>query len=255
MEYPILKNKDGIEFLCSPEFEKIDKIRHFFSTRINSNDEMNNFSLNAFNEDEKEKIKTNYEKILKSAEMNENCFVYLKQVHGNKFYVVDDKNYKDIIGKEGDALITSSKNIAIGVLTADCVPVLLCDYENDVIAAVHAGWRGTHQNITSIVIDYMIKEMGCSEKTIAAAIGPSIGPCCFEVSFDVASKFTFVQEKNKKYYVDLWQENINQILKCGILKSNIDAFKLCTYCNGNMFFSYRRECETSGRLGAFIQLV
>ncbi|MCX7884104.1 MAG: peptidoglycan editing factor PgeF [Caloramator sp.] len=255
MGYPIIKNKEGLEFLCSSKIEKINKVRHFFSTRINSDDEFNNFSLNAFNEDKKEKIKINYEKILKSAEMNEKCFVYLKQIHGNNFYVVDDKNYKDIIGKEGDALITSSKNIAVGVLTADCVPVLLCDYENNVIAAVHAGWRGTYQNITSIVIDYMIKEMGCCEKTIIAAIGPSIGPCCFEVSFDTAQKFTFVHEKNKKYYVDLWQENINQILKYGIPKSNIDMFKLCTYCNRDMFFSYRRDNGTNGRIGAFIQLV
>ncbi|WP_168190038.1 peptidoglycan editing factor PgeF [Caloramator sp. E03] len=247
-----MKKHEGLEFICSPKLEKIKNVRHFFSTKIDEGNK--DFSLNAFNIYEKEKININYKRIFKAANMNFK-YVYLKQVHGSNFYVVDEKNYEYVVGKEGDGLITSLKNVAVGVLTADCVPVLVCDYINNTIAAIHAGWRGTDKEITYKVIDYMIKKMGCSKDSMIVAIGPSIGPCCFEVGFDVAIKFKYNYKDNEKYYVDLWNENIKQILACGIDKTQIDLLSLCTACNRDMFYSYRKENGTRGRLGAFIQLI
>lgn len=247
----IIKNEDGIEYICSQKLEDIKTVRHFFSTRIGKD---NNFNLNVFNINEKEKININYKKIFNASKMKGKC-VYLKQVHGNKFYEVNDDNFEHIIGKEGDALITKAKGIAIGVLTADCVPVLICDYKNNVIAAVHAGWRGTFEGITYNVLDYMINKMGCSKDNIVMSIGPSIGPCCFEVGMEVALKFSCVKRDKEKFYVDLWKENINQAKSLGIKENNIDLFGLCTACNNQLFYSYRKENGTEGRLGAFIQIL
>lgn len=233
-----------------------EKIKHFFSTRVGGENqgEFSNLNLGVYTNDNNEAVEKNFKTIFKAAAMELNRAVYLKQVHGDRFYVVDNENFMDIKGKYGDALITRTPNISIGVFTADCVPILVFDENEGAVAAVHAGWKGTDLKILKKVISHMIEEMKCSPKNIRVALGPSIGPCCFEVMDDVAGRFTETREDSGRLYVNLWEENRIQALEAGIPDENIISGKLCTMCNEKLFFSYRRDNGNTGRMASFIQL-
>lgn len=147
------------------------------------------------------------------------------------------------------------------VLSADCVPVLFYDPKRHVIAAAHAGWRGTAANIAGEVIKVMQQRWGCVPRDILAAIGPSIGPCCFEVDKEVAAVFisSFPDMVHAgvcegKYQVDLWGVNRKELLDAGLSDVNIEVAGICTVCGGESFFSYRREGKVAGRFGAGICL-
>jgi polyphenol oxidase len=247
----------------STEFYTCDKITnlgfasHFFSTKIGGVSEgfYESLNLGIYTDDLSENIDDNFNRIFKASNMETEKITYLLQKHGSEFHSVDSGNYRETCGKDGDAIITNTSGIAIGVFTADCVPIILVDSVKKVVAVVHAGWKGTYLNIVKKVFEYMKKSMGCSESNVIAVLGPSIGPCCFEVGSDVADKFTFVNKDNDSYYVDLWKENAKQIEDCGVRKDNIIGSGLCTMCEKDKFFSYRRDNGKTGRLGTFIQII
>lgn len=236
-------------FITSEKLSKISGVKHFFSTRIKGDYASVLEDVNIGNE------AGNINKLMKAAGFENHKIVYLKQVHGDTFHLIDDNNFINKIGLQGDAMITSSKSIAIGVFTADCVPVLLVDKKQGITAAVHAGWKGTRLMITAKVVNYMVEELGSKPGDIYAAIGPSIGSCCFEVGKEVFDLFTFKTIINQKFYVDLKKENINQLCNLGVEAQNIDGESLCTMCNDQLFHSYRRDQEHSGRQASFIQLL
>lgn len=253
-----IKNKvKDIEFFTSPDLSDLGIAKHFYSTRTGGRSEgaFESMNLGLYTSDDPLNIECNLNLIFDAAGMHRNKATYLKQEHSDKLYVVSDENYMDIKGQNGDALITAERGIAIGVFTADCVPVILIDAENRIAAAIHAGWKGTELKITGKVIEYMISNMGTNPVNIYAAIGPSIGPCCFEVGSEVAERFTWVSERENKFYVDLWRENVMQMTNYGVLKEKINNSMICTCCNSKTVFSYRKESGNTGRMGAFIELV
>ena len=148
------------------------------------------------------------------------------------------------------------------VLSADCVPVLLFEPEKRVVAAVHAGWRGTAAEIVGVTVRVMQEHFGCDLQRVVAAIGPSIGKCCFEVGEEVARVFQQLFPGNQaivglgkqpgKYQVDLWEANRKELLACGVKNENIEVAGMCSVCHPDLFFSYRREGEKAGRFGAGI---
>ncbi len=159
--------------------------------------------------------------------------------------------------KIADGVITDKKGIMIGIETADCVPILLCDPAIPVIGAVHAGWRGTAAGIIRNAIR-KFKEVFCSEPSrLLMAIGPSIGACCYEVDESVYRAISlqtgshYIPENNK-YYIDLPKENITQALSEGLRKENIWTSGECTKCGHERFHSYRAEGRVAGRQGGFI---
>lgn len=235
-------------FFTSQKLERLNGVKHFFSTKIEGDyssvlSDINNRSSNGA-----------LSKVITRAGFHINHIVYLKQVHGNKYHFVDDKNMKELTGVEGDAIITKTSNIAIGVFTADCVPILLFDKELRIAAAIHAGWRGTNLKITHRVASYMMEELGSAPQNIYAAIGPSIGSCCFEVGEEVFSKFNFTSKEGNKLFVDLNKENASQLMELGIGYQNIEDENFCTMHNKELFHSYRREQGHAGRQASFIQL-
>lgn len=156
-----------------------------------------------------------------------------------------------------DGVITDRRGIVIGIETADCVPILLCDPAIPMIGAVHAGWRGTAAGILRNAMR-KLKDAFCSDPSrILLAIGPSIGPCCYEVdepvyralSSQTGSHYT---PKNNKYYIDLPAENIKQALLEGVKKENIWTSQECTRCGHERFHSYRLQGKSAGRQGGFI---
>lgn len=252
-----LNRINEVEFYTAPNISNTGFVRHFFSTRIGgiSTGQYESLNLGIYTNDLTENVQFNMNKIFAAAKMNRDKMTFLRQVHSDKFFVVSKDNYEDINGQYGDALITSEKGIAIGVFTADCVPIILADVKNKIAAVVHAGWKGTALNITGKVLDYMNVHMGTDTKDVTAAIGPSIGPCCYEVGAEVAEKFSFVYENKNKFYIDLWRENINQIIDVGVPKERITSSSICTSCNCDKLFSYRRESGNTGRLAAFIEII
>ncbi len=165
---------------------------------------------------------------------------------------------------ETDALVTNVADVCLMVLSADCVPVLLYDSQQRVIAAVHAGWRGTAAQIVLKTVQVMVDRFGCRAEQIQAGIGPSIGKCCFEVDGEVADVFRnlfpvrpdIVTEGKTtgKYQVDLWEANRQELVEGGLLPDHIEIAGMCSVCHPDRFFSYRREGKAAGRFGAGIML-
>lgn len=163
-----------------------------------------------------------------------------------------------------DALITRERGICLTVLAADCVPVLLYDPREQVIAAVHAGWRGTVGRIAVGTIERMRDEFGCAPRDVLVGIGPSIGPCCFEVGEEVIEAARkslgdlrgIVENGDRagKYLLNLWEANRRQLKESGVRESNIEIAAVCTVCHCDQFFSYRGDRGNTGRFGAGIML-
>lgn len=183
------------------------------------------------------------------------------QIHSDIVNIVNEEN----IGskKEGDALITNLREVPLLVFTADCVPIAIIDKKNKAIGAVHAGWRGTYSKIVKNTIDLMKKEYNTNPDDLICVIGPSIGPCCYEVSKDLVEKFntilTNMEEnfyiiKEEKYYLDLWSINEYILKTCGVKVENIINLNICTSCNSDKFHSYRVHEKTNKRIGLMLQV-
>lgn len=165
---------------------------------------------------------------------------------------------------ETDALVSDQKNLCLCVQTADCVPILLFDPVKKVAAAVHAGWRGTVQQIVRKTIEKMILEYGCSATNILAAIGPSIGPEVYEVGDEVVTaarisipkaEKTLHQNASGKFHFDLWEANQLILLDCGLTKENIEVQEECSFLKSEKYFSARREGVQTGRMVTGIMLL
>lgn len=174
----------------------------------------------------------------------------VQQVHSAR--ILDACGRKGEQIGEGDAIISAEPGVAIGIKTADCVPVLLADSENRVVACVHAGWRGTAANIVGVTIDALLSR-GCRPADIRVAIGPSIGSCCYEVGEDVARHFSQWPEGiigNGVPKLDLRAINEAQARDAGVRQ--VWKSDECTFCRAERFYSFRREKEQAGRMISFV---
>lgn len=190
-------------------------------------------------------------------------FIVANQTHSDHIKIIVEKETKGWQGLEDavadcDALITNQKGVVLTILTADCVPVLLYDKEKEVIAAIHAGWKGTEAKIVAKAVQKMIKVYDSDPKDIIAGVAPAIGRCCYEVGQDVATHF-FNEPRSfdvlgEKYMLDLPFINKKQLLDSGVLEEHIEMSGVCTSCEVERFFSYRKEQGCSGRFMSMIGL-
>ena len=162
-----------------------------------------------------------------------------------------------------DAVIAAgAPGAAVGVTCADCVPALIVDVRTGACAAVHAGWRGTVAGVLPAALRRMAAELGTHMRDVLVAIGPSIGPCCFEVGPEVvqeveaaipgAREAGAIVEGGARSHVDLWSLNRLAAVTEGVPPDQIDVGGLCTRCDHTRFFSYRRDRGTTGQLAAFV---
>ncbi|MDW7998277.1 MAG: peptidoglycan editing factor PgeF [Thermodesulfovibrio sp.] len=172
------------------------------------------------------------------------------QKHTDNIQILD--NYTEPI--VADSVITDRKNLFIGIKTADCLPVLIFDSKNEVIGAVHAGWRGTAKGILRKTINTMKELYGCDPKNLLIAFGPHIKGCCYEVGDEVIEKMReensedgYIFRINGKKHIDIGIANLMQALSAGVKKENIWFSKDCTYCKNNEYASYRFHKEKAGR--------
>lgn len=179
---------------------------------------------------------------------------YLRQVHGTD---VVEASSGGLAGR-ADVLATGRARLPLAIFTADCVPVILYDPENGRLALAHAGWRGTASGVVGAAAGALVATGGRPE-CFVAAIGPSIGPCCYEVDAPVIERLDaafpdlwkeWVEPvRPGKWMLDLWRANDDQLRAAGMLPERIDNLRLCTGCRPEMFFSHRRE-RGRGRLVA-----
>ena len=168
----------------------------------------------------------------------------LKQIHSARVLTAGEVG----CAGEGDALITTHMGIPVSVRTADCYPILLADARNHVVAAVHAGWRGTAGQIALRTLEEMHRLHGTEVTEVYAAIGPGIGKCCYEVGADVARRFGM----NQAGRIDLAAINRLQLLDAGLAERRIALLGGCTKCHADLFHSYRRDGWAAGRLISYI---
>src|SRR5262249_26747071 len=142
-----------------------------------------------------------------------------------------------------------------GIYTADCTPILFCDPETGAYGAAHAGWRGTAAGVAAAVVTTLVDSYGVAPANLRIPLGPSIGPCCFEVRPDVAAKFSPESVKprpGRKPTIDLRAANRAQLVAAGVRTENIDAAPPCTACDSARFFSFRRDGRETGQHVAYI---
>jgi YfiH family protein len=185
--------------------------------------------------------------------------VTMKQVHGDHIVQVGESNIKEI--GEADGLLTRRSGVYLGVLTADCVPILFLAPDHKLVAAVHAGWRGTLAGIAAKMVQLFLEEQSILPSEIEVALGPSIDGCCYEIGTDVAQPLIeqwsgsanfCIQTRKNKLYLDLRDLNSAILHGAGIPKSQIFRIGPCTSCAAEEFFSYRRGKKQTGRQISFI---
>jgi polyphenol oxidase len=181
---------------------------------------------------------------------------------------------------QADAVITRKRGVALAISTADCVPLLFYDPVTEAIGVAHAGWRGTARGIAAATVAAMQEQFGSQPADILAGVGPSIGPCCYEVSEEVRQLFlglqTFEEQPTEERYrelvaesavfemlelpekaslrLDLWATNHKQLLLAGLAPEHIELPQVCTSCETERFFSHRAEEGRTGRFPAIMAL-
>src|SRR5262245_20606318 len=189
--------------------------------------------------------------------------VTLRQVHGAVVRVIEplERPGRDVAParQEGDALVVMGAGLAAGVWVADCLPILICDERTRIVAAVHAGWRGTVAGVVGAAIDLMRTSFGAEPSRFRLALGPAIGPCCFEVGDEVVDALLRARPEaaaavvpGAKKRIDLVEENRRQARAAGVPDEAMQATGLCTRCRTDLLESYRREGAGAGRMAGFI---
>ncbi|MFN8637762.1 MAG: peptidoglycan editing factor PgeF [Chloroflexota bacterium] len=180
------------------------------------------------------------------------------QVHGNGVLVVDRHTAPDALQTRADILVTREPGFLLMQRFADCVPLLLWDEPAGVVGVAHAGWRGTVLDVAGRFVE-AAAELGGSPATLRAAIGPSIGPCCFEVGEEVVAQFPDVGGASStgsrgRPHLDLWELNRRQFVAAGVPADRVEVAGACTRCQPETFFSHRALGYPAGRFGAAIGL-
>jgi YfiH family protein len=244
-----------------------------FSTRGGGTSPMPEKSLNlaGFNDDTAENILENRRRFLKlfPSESVEWALAGCWQVHGSDVRLIenliDAKPAEDARGETVycDALVSNECGVLAGVKTADCVPILIGDPNTGAFAAVHAGWRGTLAEIATKVLGRMTREYKTKPQDVLVAIGPAAGACCYEVGTDVINAFRnsfpnqdlFTETREGHAYIDLLNANRAQLISAGVDPEKTNIAPLCTMCRTDLFFSYRREKNLSGKVGRLMSVI
>ena len=256
--------KDGIRWGCFPAWKALG-VEHGFTCRVGGTSDLTPGGLNMALHvgDDPHKVLQNRQKAAAAMGFDLTRTATCAQVHGTVLAKVTEAEAgrgalelaTTIPGTDG--LLTDCKNLSLMLFYADCTPVLLVDTESSAIAVLHAGWRGSVGRIAQKGVQAMHDWYGTRPEAIVAGIGPSIGPCCYEVDDkvrDQAKGFEacFAPHGEGHYLLDLWELNRRQLVEAGVKPENISVAEVCTCCHNDDYFSYRREKGKTGRLAAVL---
>ena len=269
---PFIEQTDhGVTFLASGAFQTAGGVVHGFSTRLGGVSEgiFAALNLGTTRGDDPDRVRENYRRFCAAIGADATRIVMTKQVHGTVIRTAAAADVKadicDPVPYECDALVTDRPGLALTVFTADCIPVLLYDPVKKVIAAVHAGWRGTAGDIAGKAARKMQDEYGSDPRDILAAIGPGIAQCCFETHADVPDAMLealgelaqshIISLENGKFKVDLKGVNAALLERAGLCSEHIEISPDCTACLHEKYWSHRVTQGKRGNQAAMIQLI
>lgn len=257
-----VKRSGALEYLTS---SLLTGAAHCFSTRFGGVSEgyLASLNLGTHRGDRPENVRENYAILGRAVGFLPERTVFTRQVHSDVIERVGAAQCGRGLQYEAtegcDGLITDEPGVALTVFSADCTPVLLYDPVRRAAGAVHAGWRGTAAGIAAKAAEKMVRELGCRPENIRAAVGPCIGPCCFETDADVpeamlaalgAEAEACIRPAGEKFYVDLKELNAIWLRRAGV--TQIDVSAECTCCRPERFWSHRRVGGHRGSLAAII---
>lgn len=259
----MLLEKAGIPYLSSTTMARHGTVVHAFLGRngvsflpLAESREREGAEQGDSAEDE---MNSNYRRLAATFCLQVRGPVTAKQVHGNSVFVVEDKEAWGPNPVEADAIITNVPGVAVGVLTADCLPIVLFDPVKKVAGVVHAGWRGTVKQVARRAVESFSRWYGSRPGDMVAALGPSIGPCCYNVEKDVTDEFQKAFGKVPGYVtatgLNIEAANTDELLASGLKRENISNEGVCTCCRNELFFSYRKEGRKAGRQISFVMLL
>lgn len=281
-----IRSARGSQVIESRMLGKLAWLAHGFSTRPGGASLLDGkpaLNLGFTEWDERESVASNRERFIAALDVRGMPLITLRQFHSDVIHIASEPNAE---APKADALIASTPGLLLGVQTADCVPILLADTRRHVVAAIHAGWRGTLARIALKTLGRMTMEFGTRPRDIVAALGPAIGQCCYEVGPEVAQAFAAQFSSAADWFdgpfeqlahgeeplwlpwltmmppghvpppprvrLDLRASNRRQLIDAGVPEKQIGVSDLCTSCRTDLLFSYRREGVKSGRLMAVI---
>lgn len=245
----IENNENGLIYMSS----SLIRTRHAFTTRYGgvSTGDFSSLNLGSNRGDDPACVRENYTRVCALMGVGADDCCVTRQVHGNEVKIVTAADKHVCFGDrpyDADGLVTNEKNLPIMCFVADCVPALLADEENQVIAAVHCGWRSSVRDILGVTVEKMLS-LGAKVETIHAAMGAAIGKCCFETDDDVPraieeyldgdTRGLFDRRENGKTFVDLRGANARRLIQLGLKSENIDLSEECTICSHDKYFSHR----------------
>ncbi len=261
--------RSGRIHYCAPHFDStaVAATVQGFTTRHEgvSRPPYNSLNLGMNTDDSPPNVEGNRSILTRTFGISQDRLITVQQTHGSDILAIDAPNddYSHFLELEADAIITNQPGVMIGVTVADCVPVLLFDPVKGVIGAVHAGWQGCAAQITRQTVQGMERLFGSRPQDLQAAIGPCIGPCCYEVDQPVKDGF----DKNRtswesvaescapgKWRLDMALINRMQLEEAGVPITAIQSSGVCVCCHRELFFSYRRDNGETGRQMGFIML-
>jgi YfiH family protein len=263
---PDAYDRQGLTYFEAPQLRSLSFLIHAFTTRHHGASEGCYSSLNfSIREgDPEENIRKNFQILARAFDISPQQFLAVRQVHGDRFLFVDDPAFRipDDKPLEYDGIITNQPGLAIGVKTADCVPILLVDRVKRVIGVVHAGWRGTALRIAAKAVDCFKRHFAADTRDLVAAVGPAIGRCCYQVDTQVYQAMDtdsrngcfHACKAEGRWMLDLPALNRLHLIGAGILPEHIDMSGLCTSCCRDLFYSHRGEQGRTGRHLNFLML-
>ena len=282
------RTQPKVQLLEAPSLAGLPWLTHGFTTRKGGHSSVygrNALNLGFTSHDTKAAVVRNRQQLSVSLAKRARSkweLVTLRQVHSDLIHLITRVPEHPL---SGDGLITSTAGLLLGVLTADCFPIILVDPKRRAIGVFHAGWRGTLKRIAQKGVGEMRKHFGSNPAQLRAAIGPGIRNCCYQVGPEVRSTFEGqfaygsqlfreTKERNeiherypllfltarapghsdlpRQIFLDLAEANRRQLLDAGLMARNISDLGTCTSCNPELFFSHRAEKGKTGRMMAIV---
>ncbi len=257
----ITKHKDNLEYLVAPGISAA----HCFTTRLGGVSEgyLDSLNIGIHRGDKPENVEENYRILGDALGFAPAKLILTRQTHSDIVRLVTEKDTGSIFREdipECDALITATPGLTLVVFTADCTPILFHDPVTGAVGAAHAGWRGTAADIAGKTVRAMVDAFGCKARDIRCAIGPNIGPCCFETGPEVPQAMVsalgdaakpHIRAAGEKYYVNLKEINALFLRRSGVC--HIDIASQCTRCDSRRFWSHRLTGPLRGSQGGLIQ--
>ena len=261
----IERNHNGVVYMTASNIP----VKHCFTTRYGgvSEGDLASMNLGENRGDDPANVAENYRLLGQATGIPTHHMAFTRQVHGNDVRIVTEEDVHTLmtpVPYDADGIVTNIPGLAVIAFVADCVPLLLCDPVNKVVAAVHCGWRSTVADIMGVAVEKMIS-LGANPKEICGAIGASIGYCCFEVGPEVPEAvFALLPndhaglvragEKEGKFYVDLREAIARRLVQLGLQRENILVSEECTVCSRDKYWSHRYTQGNRGSQAALIML-